>query len=275
MNPPDPIPVTPLHKLYCEARGIGQKRRLELAQTYVDCPADLESIYRDSVIAYESGYTNAKEEAFSPPHQPLPGFCEPKIGSGRHLAQILAHPAGRVWKIDGAGSDLAFKFVDYEVPPLRTTSLRTTGSARWEGKGDRRSRGPVADLLLVAADGTPVVGEVKAVTETHFDTDHVMALIQGLLLTAAFASPQQRRRLSSCYPDAGFASSGPLGLYVIVVDPKNPPARSLYQAKLTAAATELIDKLRKQPSIKRTLKQIEFVYARWNGSRLHLSVKKH
>lgn len=259
-----------MHELYRATRKMNQKERLELAEKFLASPGELDRKYRDSVNAYGKGYTNAKQEAFHPTERRLEELpAADRIRSGRDLGRILANPPGRRWKVEGASNDLSFRFVDYEVPPLRTT-----GGATWT-EPDLRSRGPVADLLLAAADGTPVVGEVKAVTETHFDTDHVMALVQGLLLTAAFASPQQRRRLSGCYQEAGLDLAGQLGLYVIVVDPENPPARPRYQAKLTTAATELIDELRKQPSIKATLKQIEFVYARWNGTRLRLSVKKH
>ena len=219
----EPIPFTPMHKLYCEVRKLGQKRRLELANDYIDDPALLDTLFRDSVEAYENRYSNVGEP-FHPTDRQLQRL-EPgsDIDRGYNLASILAYPRGQQWQIQGAKAEHTFRFVDYETAPLRTT-----GGATYEETG-KRGRGPVADLLLIAADGSPIVGEVKAATATRYDTDAVMALIQALTLAAALATPQQKQRIADHYSDAAFDKERQLFVFVLSVKPPIP-AKAKYQA---------------------------------------------
>lgn len=163
-------------------------------------------------------------------------------------------PRGRWWTVDGA-PEFDFRFVDYEVAPLRQT-------AATRGASEAAEPGMRADLLLAGADGVPIVGEVKAATATGHDTDPVLALIQGLTVCAQLASPQQMERLARVYPVAQFNAAGALDLFIIVVKPARP-ARSTYQDDLYEAAAELADALGAQPSV--PARQIAFIEARFDG----------
>ena len=260
---PRPIPFTPMHQLYKDARKMGQKRRLGLAKRFVSEPEALGAIFGTSVDAYRSGYENIGEPFHPKKNRKklLPLLPGDDIERGYDLTRILAH-GSRSWAIEGCPSATAFKFVDYEIAPLRTT-----GGAAFEGA--KSGRGPVADLLLVAADGTPVIGEIKVATATRYDTDPVMALIQGLTLAATLATPQQRERLANHYPDRGFKTDGPLGLWVLSVKPPEPP-KAKYQSCLAGAARDLADAIRNKPSISAALRHLEFIEARWDGNGLRL-----
>lgn len=257
------IPITPMHVLYRAAREMGQKGRLDLARKFVDAPEALDRRFAESVESYRRDYFNV-EQPFHPTDRklvPLPVGAE--IDRGYALARILAHRTDP-WEVEGASKTQAFRFVDYEVPPLRTV--------RGAGFSDGRSgRGLVADVLLAGADGTPVLGEIKVATATRYDTDAVMALIQGLALVAATATPQQKQRLAKHYPSAGFDDAGLLALYVFAV---KPPilARARYQAELDRVARELVTALRFQPVIQGVLKDLEYIEARWDKQDLRLSL---
>lgn len=89
--------------------------------------------------------------------------------------------------------ELEFRFVDFEISPLRTT-----GAARFaDNRSGRSSGGGGLDLLLsTSPGGFPIVGEIKAET----DTDVFLALVQSLVYASELTTANQLRRLKSTYP---------------------------------------------------------------------------
>ena len=153
------------------------------------------------------------------------------IATGRDVAVLLAdQPRGRWWEVEDA-PELAFRFVDYELPPHRKTA-----DARLEGE-PASGPGMRADLLLVGEDGVPIVGEVKSATASGYDTDAVLALVQGLTACAQLLPPQQMERLEGVSL-AQFRAISVLDLFVIVVKPELA-ARATYQSDLYEAAKTL------------------------------------
>ena len=117
-----------------------------------------------------------------------------------------------------------------------------------------------ADLLLVGEDGVPIVGEVKSATASGYDTDAVLALVQGLTACAQLLPPQQMERLEKAYPYAQFRDLGAR------------PVRHRRQARLAARATyqsiSTKPPRRWRPSCPRggvPARRIAFIEARWDG----------
>jgi hypothetical protein len=255
--PRGPLPISVLVQLYRFMRVMGQKERLEFARWLAKKPDLLGEWFRRSLARYGDRYSNASEP-FRPVREELPDAAPvTNIKSGRDLAVVLAdRPRGRWWDVAGA-PELRFRFVDHELPPLRTER-----TSRFED-GSPSTAGMRADLLLVGEDGMPVVGEAKAATEERYDTDPVLALIQGLTLCAQLATPQQIDRLTHSYKDAQFDARGLLGLYVIVVKPAQA-APAEHQAELYEAARSLAEAIRGHQAL-HVVSRLAFIEARWNG----------
>ncbi|MGD0272901.1 MAG: hypothetical protein ABSB96_04130 [Gaiellaceae bacterium] len=255
----------PLFRLYEFMRSMSVEERLEFARWIADKPHLFNEWSRRSSLSFFKGFSNADED-FHPPRPELPNADTVReISSGRDVAVLLADlPRGRWWEVED-GPELTFRFVDYELPPFRKTT-----AARLEGEAPVK-KGMSADLLLVGEDGVPIVGEVKSATAESFDTDPVLALIQGLTECAQLLSPQQMERLENTYPFAQFQALSELDLFVIVVKPEQQ-ARSAYQADLYAAAKRLAPILAAEPNV--PARRIAFIEARWDG-RLKLSLSAH
>jgi hypothetical protein len=263
--PQEALPISVLVQLYRFMRVMGQEERLELARWLTSKPDLLSEWFRRSLARYGNRYSNASEP-FRPVRDELPGAANVvDVRSGRDLAVVLAdRPRGRWWDVAGA-PELRFRFVDHELPPLRTER-----TSRFED-GSPSTAGMRADLLLVGEDGMPVVGEVKAATEASYDSDPVLALIQGLTLCAQLATPQQIQRLADTYWDAQFDARGLVGLYLIVVKPTQA-ARAKYQDELYEAARSLADVIKEQQAL-HVVSRLAFIEARWDG-RLELQLHR-
>lgn len=247
-------PNAPLLRLYGFLRSMSERERLEFAR-WISTTPDLFTEWSRRSLRLFARFSNVDED-FHPPRPDLPlAATVSEVRRGYDVAVLLAdRPRGRWWTVEGA-PELGFRFVDYELAPLRQTAA-TRGADKAAEPGMR------ADLLLAGADGVPIVGEVKAATATGHDTDAVLALIQGLTVCAQLAAPQQMERLARAYPFAQFNAAGELDLFVIVVKPARP-ARSTYQDALYEAARELADALGAQPSV--PARRIAFIEARFDG----------
>ena len=246
----------PLLRLYEFMRSMSGEERLELARWIIAKPELFNEWSRRS-LRFFARYSNVDED-FHPPRAELPAADTVKeIRRGYDVAVLLAdRPRGRWWPVE-AGPELGFRFVDYELAPLRKTS-----GARGEGELAEKA-GMRADLLLVSADGVPIVGEVKAATATGHDTDPVLALIQGLTACAQLLSPQQMERLERTYSFAQFRAYSVLDLFVIAVKPAQT-APSTFQDDLYEAAKELAPILAAEPSV--PARRIAFIEARFDGT---------
>jgi hypothetical protein len=247
---------TPLARLYEFMRVMSLKERLELAGWIAENPSLLGEWSRRSLKSYCRTFSNA-DESFHPARPELPpAESVTDCRTGRNVAILLAdHPRGRWWNVNDA-PELDFRFVDYELAPHRKTAGARLQGELASGPGMR------ADVLLVGREGIPIIGEIKAATETGHDTDPVLALIQGVTACAQLLSPQQMERLENAYPFAQFRAAGALDLFVIVVKPELA-ARATYQADLYDAAKALAPILAQQPGV--PARRIAFIEARYDG----------
>ena len=247
---------TPLARLYEFMRVMSEEERLEFARWTAEKPALFNQWSRRSIKFYGDTFSNA-DEAFHPPRPELPAPASvTDIATGRDLTILLAdQPRGRWWEVEDA-PELAFRFVDYELPPHRKTA-----DARLEGE-PASGPGMRADLLLVGEDGVPIVGEVKAATAAGYDTDAVLALVQGLTACAQLLPPQQMERLENTYPYTQFRAISVLDLFIIVVKPELA-ARATNQADLYEAAKALAPILAREPNV--PARRIAVIEARWDG----------
>jgi hypothetical protein len=102
----------------------------------------------------------------------------------KHFAAHLKD--GRRYEVEHGG-DLAFRYVDREIFPLRSTEEDgPRPDVRW------------LDLLLVGDGGRPIVGELKI----GGDSLAPLALVQALMYAAELSSQSQLKRLAKHYPEA-------------------------------------------------------------------------
>jgi hypothetical protein len=245
----------PLLRLYEFMRSMSQHERLELATWIAEKPELFNEWSRRS-LQFFGRFSNV-DEAFHPPRPDLPPAATvTEISRGHDLAVLLADRQRERWWAVQEEPELSFRFVDYEIPPLRKSAAARLEGERAEKPGMR------ADLLLVGEDGIPIVGEVKSATANSQDTDPVLALVQGLTVCAQLLPPQQIERLANAYPFAQFDPKGGLDLYILVVKPEQQAAAT-YQRDLYEAAKKLAPILAAQPSV--AARRIAFIEARWDG----------
>jgi hypothetical protein len=146
------------------------------------------------------------------------------------------------------GEELAFRYVDREVFPLRT--------ALPDGpRPDPRT----LDLLLVDGDGRPIVGELKI----RHDSLPYVALIQSLMYAAELSSASQLARLVQYYGDeAGqpifrvHERQSPLDIYLISFEPEGTNSE-----QSTFTTMEICDLLMADARVNGSIGQIAFVEA--------------
>jgi hypothetical protein len=142
-----------------------------------------------------------------------------------------------------ARPELAFRYVDREISPLRTTG---------NGRSARRS----LDLLLLNAnDRLPIVAELKIAG----DKPSYFALVLILALAADLITQPQLRRLDTHYPGAGFVwpESGPcVDLYVIA---HAAPVTGKYRPRLLDATREIIAKLDADHELAGSVRRIAYL----------------
>lgn len=248
----EPIPVTPLFRLYRTMRGRGgrqmpQRERLACAERYASRPAALAEMFLESLEVF-SGYRN--DEPFHGGHAPLvPLGPDDPMPRGRDVMRALVGPSGEPVFTPVAGMDLELRLVDYELEPTRTT-----GNARFED-GTKAVSGMTLDLLMCDRAGLPAVCELK----TPGGMDPFFALVQALACAAHLATPAQLERLAR-HTEGLDVSSGRLDVFVIQVAPQ-ATRRARYQGGLRPAALDIADGLSRHAGVATRIRHLALLDA--------------
>ncbi len=181
------VPVTPLRNLYRYLRSVsgGRVAHFAAVDERLSPVSGLEPeqfLGRIFDVSVDRFATYINQEPFVPEEAGRQPF-----DNGSHYAKQLVEQ----WKHNHDGC-AGMQFVDYEVSPYRTTR-----SCFEDGLPAKKSGQGGVDLLL-SRDGHPVVGEIKASTETVGST---FALIQALTYAAELATKAQQARLRNSYPN--------------------------------------------------------------------------
>lgn len=260
------------------ATGVSRRDKLELARRFVVDPASLADLFAKSVEAL--GAYEPKDEGFytdrihrevgdvkatsttdlalrlrdARPVSPVAGDHQPLL-----LTEGIDAPGVAVVSPEA----LAFEYLDREL-----VATRTTGGVSPEGTAVR------LDLLLKAADGIPIIGEVKRTSDVDVvqptkkpatDKDAFSALIQALACASRLATPAQYARLSrygraeargrrDVGADAALAPVAPPTFDVYVVLHNRPTSTHL--PELTIAAERLSVLVLAQPPVARYIRRI-------------------
>jgi hypothetical protein len=188
------IPRPELVQRYIDLRDAPQARRLKLALEWEAHPGELAQLVKDGIDTFEDFHNRL--ECFCD-HGPLDPPTT--IATGRDLVRGLAtggNPPGQ-WDVPFGKSRVKLKFLDYEVPPARTTVKAPNFLNEFEEGGD--SLLIKTDALLLGGDGVPVVAEAKVTKPKSYDTDTFLALVQALANACLYATAFQRERLRCCY----------------------------------------------------------------------------
>jgi hypothetical protein len=160
----------------------------------------LGALFADSLLHLNS-YRNV-DEAFRPKGVRTwwPDYSDRYHQFARCLvAQLNPATHGGMIRVSG-DTPMQFAVVDYEISPLRTP-----GGRKFEdGTAARRSGAGGVDLLCATPDGLPVIGEIKAPT----DTSLFVALVQSLTYASELLTLQQVARLRKAYPDSFVPTGG-------------------------------------------------------------------
>jgi hypothetical protein len=185
-----PIPITALRHLYNVLRGLSADEvHAAISRYLADSPKGtkfLRDLYKESVSHF-CMYSNI-EEHFRPEDSDRDRTLDdPQEKYAIELVQAIRNHGCSI--APGIGYD----YVDYEISPLRTTkALYENGRT-----GRKSGAGGIDVLLATKTDRTPVVGEIKAET----DTNPFLAFIQALTYASELATQDQQTRLKSHYQE--------------------------------------------------------------------------
>jgi hypothetical protein len=247
------IPRPELVQRYIDLRTESQADRLMLALEWEADPGQLAKLVRAATSTFEDFHNG--EECFCD-HD---GLDAPTgIANGRDLLRGLAtggNPPGR-WNVAFGRSRVKLRFLDYEVPPAKTTAKAPCFLNKFDGGGN--SLLIKTDALLLDDNGTPVVAEAKVTKPKGYDTDTFLALVQALANACLFATANQRERLRRCY---GLPST-PGAVDVALVLYKPPEStRATYHYRLDAAAWLLAHRLIWHHEMPPVIRRIMFIHA--------------
>lgn len=210
------IPVTALRQLYRLLRAFPKEEfHLAVAREMCRRPTQLARIVDESQRHFAL-YDN-RGQGFHNREMDIPS--DRMLGSDKlanRLVRQLVENEGRVGDVDSA-CKFAFRYVDYEISPIRTTE-----SEFEDGVSGQDSGAGGMDLLLSNLDDqTPIIGEIKADT----DVNPFLGLIQSLMYAVELSTPAQRARLRKTYPDRFVESEleSAIDIYLILLRyPKDP-----------------------------------------------------
>jgi hypothetical protein len=233
--PPSFIPRTDIDLLYrdvCKRPG-GPQARLDWAARE-DAAEVIAAAFATSVEQI-AGYDN-RDEPFRDPN--TKARTEADVDDVRSTLSVALRLKAQGRLQPAEDDPLAYRYVEREVVPQRTT-----GRARFNDPRQEVAHGPAnsamkIDLLLEADDGAPAVGEIKIRT----DRDPICALIQVLAAAALLSTEPQRDRLDLHH---NLRTDGRLDAVILLVD--FPAGDLMAQAKTTAC--ELAEALVADPRV--------------------------
>jgi hypothetical protein len=183
---------TQLRDLYIALAAFKQSEQVAIAQFHAQDPSMLAHRIKHDLKTV-AGYPSLADTVLvDDRRKPLPERVDvATIGSTAEFAKALQ--ARLEHDVDGR-SELRFTYLEREPSPLRGSGL------------ERRQM----DLLLLSADGHPILGELKRAA----DNLPYYALIQLFVHLVELSSSSQRRRLSTLGVPAA-ACGLPMDLYLI------------------------------------------------------------
>lgn len=245
---------TPLHRYYNALAlkgGLDEGEQTALAEAHAKDPSSLVRRLRQSVEAF----TEPIEEPFHPSGKADPKQRRTPVDEIKKTIQFAAQICdGRPITVENT-NQLAFRYVDREVSPLRTKL------AEEEDRSPRRS----LDLLLANAhDGRPIFAELKI----GGDRPTYFALVQLLALASDLLPRPQLQRLAKQYPKAQFSwpDGGPFAdLYIIAF---KPPTRGKYRERSFDATAQISKKLIDNRGVSSLVRRITYLEATPRGDDL-------
>jgi len=247
------IPRPELVQRYIDLRHAPQADRLKLALEWEADPGELAQLVKAAIDTFEDFHN--RQECFCD-HEALD--APTTMANGRDLLCGLmtgGNPPGQ-WNVPFGKSRIKLRFLDYEVPPAKTTAKAPCFLNEFDGGGS--SLLIKTDALLLGGDGTPVVAEAKVTKPKSYDTDTFLALVQALANACLFATADQRERLRRCY---GLASTpGAVDIALILYKPPEA-TRATYQYRLDAAAWLLAHRLMGHHEMPQVIRRIMFIHA--------------
>ncbi|CAB4927197.1 unannotated protein [freshwater metagenome] len=232
--PPSLIPRTDIDLLYrdvCKRPG-GPQARLDWAARE-DPVETIASAFARSIEQLD-GYVN--DEPFRDPN--TKARTEADLDDVRSTLSVALRLKAQGRLQPAEDDPLAYRYVEREVVPQRTTGRARFNDPRQEVADGPANSAMKIDLLLEADDGAPAVGEIKIRT----DRDPVCALVQVLAAAALLATEPQRERLDLHH---NLRTDGRLDAVILLVD--FPGADLMGQAR--TKAQELAEALVADPRV--------------------------
>ncbi len=237
------LPITQLRDYYDALQALKEQEQTALAEAHAEDPRLLAYRFRRGIEAFE-GESLIKEPFYPKGRKKLPSPPTPvdEISTTNHfVSQLCDRSAHAVNDADA----LAFRYVDREISPLRTTTQR---------KIPRRS----LDLLLENCnDKTPIFAEFKM----RDDKLSYFALVQILMLAVEFLWPAQRERLKAHRPanDLVWSEEGPFAdAYIIVFE---PPRTGNWRERSFNATEQISKRLVKDVDFSSHIRRIAYIEA--------------
>ena len=234
-------PTTQLRDYYDALHALKEHEQTVLAEAHAADPTLILHRFNHSLKAFnapidEPFYSTKRSD-------PATHLCPPdQINSTIKFAAHIADGATRPVVSNPA---LAFRYIDRELSPLRTT-------------GSQRAARRSLDLLLANDnDALPIYAELKIGS----DRPSYFALVQLLALATDLLPPPQRQRLKQ-HPGGSrlrWPQTGPYAdLYIITL---NPPTRGKYRTRSLAATRQISKKLIDNKQFSAQIRRIAYLEA--------------
>lgn len=234
--------MTQLREYYDALHALKEQEQTALAEAHAKDPRLLLHRFRHSLKALDG---LAIDEPFYPPQRKDPRTERTPVDGIKKTIHFAAQVCDRRPRAVKGASSLAFRYVDRELFPLRTTAL---------GRVPRRS----LDLLLANRDDrTPIFAELKI----RGDRLAYFAFVQALMHAAELLLPTQRQRLSAHThaTHLEWSQQGPFAdIYIIAFE---PPTRGTYRERSLVATEQIAKRILEYEEFSRYIRRIACVDA--------------